>query len=122
VRYMQSYQSEASGSGVRGTLDPLPANSNSRPDDISKYRTRYEEAMNPFEVFRGREAARAYSNMNPVEKALFSLTRAILGNKKARTAFILYACALHLLVLYTTWECALSGSSQDQFQKQHNPF
>ena len=60
--------------------------------------------------------------MNPVEKAVFSLTRAILGNKKARTAFILYACALHLLVIYTTWECALSGSSQDQFQKQPNPF
>ena len=68
------------------------------------------------------EAARAYSNMNPVEKAVFSLTRAILGNKKARTAFILYACALHLLVLYTTWECALSGSSQGQFEKQRNPF
>ena len=60
--------------------------------------------------------------MNPVEKAVFSLTRAILGNKKARTAFILYACALHLLVMYTTWECALSGSSQDQFQRQRNPF
>jgi len=122
VRYMQSYRSEASGSGVRGTLDPLPASSGNRPDDISKYRTRYEEAMNPFEVFRGREAARAYSNMNPVEKAVFSLTRAILGNKKARTAFILYACALHLLVLYTTWECALSGNSQGQFEKQRNPF
>lgn len=54
VRYMQSYQSESSTSGVRGTLDPLPANSSTRPDDISKYRTRYEEAMNPFEVFRGR--------------------------------------------------------------------
>jgi homeobox protein cut-like len=54
VRYMQSYQSEASTSGVRGTLDPLPASSSTRPDDISKYRTRYEEAMNPFEVFRGR--------------------------------------------------------------------
>lgn len=60
--------------------------------------------------------------MNPVEKAVFSLTRAILGNKKARTAFILYACALHLLVLYTTWECALSGDSQGQFEKQRNPF
>lgn len=60
VRYMQSYQSEASGSGVRGTLDPLPANSSSRPDDISKYRTRYEEAMNPFEVFRGRVRGRQF--------------------------------------------------------------
>lgn len=54
VRYMQSYQSEASSSAVRGTLDPLPSNSNGRTDDINKYRTRYEEAMNPFEVFRGR--------------------------------------------------------------------
>jgi len=60
---MQSYQSDASGSGVRGTLDPLPANSNSRPDDISKYRARYEEAMNPFEVFRGRVSrARNYKD------------------------------------------------------------
>ena len=43
---MQSYREDA-----QSQLNPLPA---ARQDDLSKYRTRYEEAMNPFEAFRGR--------------------------------------------------------------------
>lgn len=43
VRYMQSYRED--------TLNPLPV---ARQDDLSKYHARYEEAMNPFEAFRGR--------------------------------------------------------------------
>jgi homeobox protein cut-like len=54
VRYMQSYREEAASRPVT-QLNPLPApSSSSRPDDMSKYRVRYEEAMNPFEAFRGR--------------------------------------------------------------------
>lgn len=50
---MQSYREEAASRPVT-QLNPLPAPSSSRPDDMSKYRARYEEAMNPFEAFRGR--------------------------------------------------------------------
>lgn len=53
---MQSYREESASRPVT-QLDPLPAppsSSSSRPDDMSKYRARYEEAMNPFEAFRGR--------------------------------------------------------------------
>jgi homeobox protein cut-like len=51
---MQSYREEAASRPVT-QLNPLPAPlSSSRPDDMSKYRVRYEEAMNPFEAFRGR--------------------------------------------------------------------
>jgi hypothetical protein len=52
---MQSYREEAASRPVT-QLDPLPAQlaSSSGPDDMSKYRARYEEAMNPFEAFRGR--------------------------------------------------------------------
>lgn len=57
VRYMQSYREQASVS----QLDPLPGTStnvhsgSSRSgDDFNKWRKRYEEAMNPFEAFRGR--------------------------------------------------------------------
>lgn len=48
---MQSYREEAVSQ-----LNPLPAQSSTsaRTDDMSKYRARYEEAMNPFEAFRGR--------------------------------------------------------------------
>jgi len=55
VRYMQSYRENA-----HSTLDPLPASSTSAPSasELSKYSARYEEAMNPFEAFRGRVCAR----------------------------------------------------------------
>ncbi|KAL0579169.1 hypothetical protein V5O48_002850 [Marasmius crinis-equi] len=56
VRYMQSYREEAGSRPVTSQLDPLPVPSGSS-DDMGKYRTRYEEAMNPFEAFRGRAIA-----------------------------------------------------------------
>ncbi|KAF5322540.1 hypothetical protein D9619_001570 [Psilocybe cf. subviscida] len=119
VRYMQSYREEsASGAGSRAVsqLDPLPAPASGRVDDMSKYQARYEEAMNPFEAFRGREATRAYQALNPIERGVLTLTRIILGNRRARTIFVCYALALHMLVLYTTYECR--GST---LQAQPNP-
>jgi hypothetical protein len=49
---MQSYREEAGSRPPVSQLDPLPAPS--VRDDMSTYRARYEEAMNPFEAFRGR--------------------------------------------------------------------
>ena len=55
VRYMQSYREEAAARRPTSQLNPLPPPSRSaRSDDMSKYQARYEEAMNPFEAFRGR--------------------------------------------------------------------
>ncbi|KAF9482164.1 hypothetical protein BDN70DRAFT_919353 [Pholiota conissans] len=118
VRYMQSYR-EDSGSRPVTQLDPLPAPSSGRLDDMSKYQARYEEAMNPFEAFRGREATRAYQALNPVERSVLALTRAILGNRRARAFFVCYALALHVLVMYTTYQC--TGTSSGQLQKERNP-
>lgn len=108
---MQSYREDA-----QAQLNPLPA---ARQDDMSKYHARYEESMNPFEAFRGREAARAVQALNPIEKAVLSLTRAILGNRRARNGFIFYALALHLLVMFTTYEC--TTSSESTLRAQPNP-
>ncbi|KAJ7346876.1 CASP C terminal-domain-containing protein [Mycena albidolilacea] len=121
VRYMQSYREEAGSRPVTSQLDPLPVPSgSSRPDDMSKYRTRYEEAMNPFEAFRGREANLAYQKLNPIERGVLVLTKGILGNRRTRAFFIFYALALHLLVMFTTYECTLS--SGQQYQKQPGPY
>ncbi|KAM5530766.1 hypothetical protein V8D89_015573 [Ganoderma adspersum] len=109
VRYMQSYREDSSTRP--STLDPLPSNAAGRPDDMSKYRARYEEAMNPFQAFRGREATRAYESLNVLERGVLVLTRAILGNRRTRTAFILYSLALHLLVVFTLYECSASSGS-----------
>ncbi|KAI0645643.1 CASP C terminal-domain-containing protein [Trametes meyenii] len=118
VRYMQSYRED---SATRpSTLDPLPSTSAGRPDDMSKYRARYEEAMNPFQAFRGREATRAYESLNVLERGVLVLTRAILGNRRTRTAFIFYAISLHLLTVFTLYECATSSGSQ--LQRQPSPY
>ncbi|TBU33882.1 CASP C terminal-domain-containing protein [Dichomitus squalens] len=118
VRYMQSYREDSSTRP--STLDPLPSIAAGRPDDMSKYRARYEEAMNPFQAFRGREATRAYESLNVLERGVLVLTRAILGNRRTRTAFIFYAFALHLLVLFTLYECSTSsGSSVQRPQKPY---
>ncbi|TFK44378.1 CASP C terminal-domain-containing protein [Crucibulum laeve] len=119
VRYMQSYREESVSRPVT-QLDPLPTPSSSRADDMSKYRTRYEEAMNPFEAFRGREATRAYQNLNPVERGVLVLTRSILGNRRARTFFIVYALVLHILVMFTTYECTTTSGTQ--LERQPNPY
>ncbi|KAF7361668.1 Golgi membrane protein [Mycena venus] len=123
VRYMQSYREEAGSRPVTSQLDPLPTPSgSSRPDDMSKYRTRYEEAMNPFEAFRGREANLAYQKLNHIERGVLVLTKGILGNRRTRAFFIFYALALHLLVMYTTYECTASTATGGQYQKQPGPY
>lgn len=96
--------------------------------------------MNPFQAFRGRvsspnilsmnswftdyplpqEATRAYESLNVLERGVLVLTRAILGNRRTRTAFICYAIALHILVMYTTYECA--APSGPQLQRQPSPY
>ncbi|KAG1878331.1 CASP C terminal-domain-containing protein [Suillus subluteus] len=133
VRYMQSYREQGSVS----QLDPLPPSSSSAfngggsgnggggggsgsgRDELGKWRARYEETMNPFEAFRGREATRAYEALNPIERGVLVLTRGIIGNRRARTAFIFYAAALHLLVVVTVYECAWSSG---QLQVQPGPY
>jgi len=110
VRYMQSYRQEAGSQPPVSQLDPLPAPPGQ--DDMTTYRTRYEEAMNPFEAFRGREATRAYQNLNPVERGVLILTRSILGNRRARTFFVCYALFLHVLVMYSTYECTTTSGTQ----------
>ncbi|KAI0697242.1 CASP C terminal-domain-containing protein [Cytidiella melzeri] len=117
VRYMQSYREDASTRP--STLDPISSNAAGRSDDMSKYRARYEEAMNPFQAFRGREATRAYESLNVLERGVLVLTRAILGNRRTRTAFICYAITLHILVMYTAYECTTSSGPQLQRQPMH---
>ncbi|KAH0827413.1 CASP C terminal-domain-containing protein [Lanmaoa asiatica] len=116
VRYMQSYRETSSVS----QLDPLPGTSQShrtgRPRvggtenggdedevELGKWRQRYEETMNPFEAFRGREATQAYTSLPLPERLLLMLTRAVLGHRRSRLAFVSYAVGLHLLVIWVVW-------------------
>ncbi|KAF6763103.1 CASP C terminal-domain-containing protein [Ephemerocybe angulata] len=123
VRYMQSYREDA-GSSAAGNPYAGGAgagNGGSRPgsglemyptagtehESVSKYQTRYEETINPFEAFRGR-------------RTVLLLTRPIMGSRRARTLFFIYAIGLHVLVMYTSYSC--TASSQDHLSVQPNPY
>jgi len=98
---MQSYRDDgASGSGIQ-SANPFAGRGE---EELGKYKSRYEESMNPFTKFQSREATRAVQALNPVEGAVLTLTRHILGNRRARLTFIVYIAALHVLVMFTTYE------------------
>ncbi|WWC71958.1 uncharacterized protein I206_105917 [Kwoniella pini CBS 10737] len=82
-----------------------------RDEEIGKYKDKYDESLNPFEAFKGREAQRAIQALNPLERGVFALTRAIIGNKRARSLFILYAASLHLLILFVLWNTMAASDS-----------
>lgn len=114
VRYMQSYRDTSSAvmagnthaSSSTSQAGMLNGALRSRDDDIGRYKDKYDESLNPFEAFKGREAQRAIQALNPLERAVFALTRAIIGNKRSRSLFILYAASLVSLQWCGTWTCA----------------
>ncbi|WVR00235.1 hypothetical protein IAU59_007377 [Kwoniella sp. CBS 9459] len=127
VRYMGSYSTSGAGpsgtqgynvpgrSGGAGGLNGVLAGSSSsarRDDEIGKYKDKYDESLNPFEAFKGREAQRAIQALNPLERGVFSLTRAIIGNKRARSMFILYTATLHLLIVFVLWNTMAASDSK----------
>lgn len=46
---------------------------------------------------------RVYRSLNPLEKIVYSLTRAILTNRYSRNAFFVYCVGLHLLVVFVIY-------------------
>jgi len=121
VRYMQTYRDDTTISPA--SFVPGPQNGiQTKPDEMNKYKNMYEERINPFEAFRGREAARAEQALDPIERAVFLVTRTILGNRRARIAFAAYAGALHLLVLITLYECSSFASGGGTTKVDPPPF
>lgn len=52
-----------------------------------------------------------YRNLNPLEKIVYSLTRAILANRYSRNAFFVYCAGLHLLVVFILYWLATAEVS-----------
>ncbi|KDN53186.1 hypothetical protein K437DRAFT_219159 [Tilletiaria anomala UBC 951] len=124
LRYLQTYGSEgATGSNTpngaggsssvtigvsahtdaSGAYPPLSGdNFSQRRED--RYRQKYEERMDPFQAFRGREQFRALTTLNPLERLLHTLTRLVLGHRRMRIAFMVYTLAIHILVFFMLFE------------------
>ncbi|KAG0228381.1 hypothetical protein BGX31_006592 [Mortierella sp. GBA43] len=120
AKYMQSYRDDSSGSAVPSTVIDFTSPFRSSGvmgrsagykkddgDDIQlqsqdptdRYRSMYEESMNPFEAFHKKEESRRFNSMTPADKAMLTMSRLVLTNKWTRTMLVAYTMGLHFLMV-----------------------
>eukprot|EP00522_Entomoneis_paludosa_P006488 CAMPEP_0172455078 /NCGR_PEP_ID=MMETSP1065-20121228/11879_1 /TAXON_ID=265537 /ORGANISM="Amphiprora paludosa, Strain CCMP125" /LENGTH=775 /DNA_ID=CAMNT_0013207531 /DNA_START=71 /DNA_END=2398 /DNA_ORIENTATION=+ len=92
VRYLQSF---SKGPSNRGRAD--------RDLDLEALEQRYEASVDPFRQFSKAERQRKLSEMPPMERAVFAISKMVLATKEMRAALFFYVTALHLLVFSTTY-------------------
>ena len=90
--------------------------SNKRPDTAvipvveSRYKSGYEQKLDPFSSFNHAERQRRYGQLNVFEKIILSFVQIIMGNKFARLFVFGYSVLLHMLVFLVLMKLAYSDS------------
>ena len=105
IKFLSSYRQSSDGVTVASAGAGAGAGASGGGGDnndvtVRRYGAAYEEGMNPFKAFSSRERAHRIRAMSPLDKAMYHVGRAILGNRASRMAFFVYALILHALVLF----------------------
>jgi len=130
IRYLQSYRG---GSGSSSSSASAAANHRVSPsfnnnfggleegsgtggsDAVeAKYKSMYEEKMNPFVQFNRMESQQRYTNLNTVDKILLNSAKMFLGHRITRNIAFGYILLLHFLVFATLYSfmhgCGISNA------------
>ncbi|KAJ3374655.1 hypothetical protein GGF31_006552 [Allomyces arbusculus] len=70
-------------------------------DVEQKYRTLYEEQLNPFTEFARKERRRRYLQLGQADRFTLHITNILSNSSVARKALLGYLLALHLLIVFT---------------------
>lgn len=130
IRYLQSYRGgSGAGSGAGqsaghrvspsfnnnfGQLEEGSGGPNGSGGDVeAKYKSMYEEKMNPFVQFNRMESQQRYTNLNTVDKILLNSAKMFLGHRITRNIAFGYILLLHFLVFATLYSfmhgCGISN-------------
>ncbi|TMW63170.1 hypothetical protein Poli38472_002111 [Pythium oligandrum] len=108
IRYVESYRGKgpsnmrvAPGSSM-SDLEGGSATS-SVTEVESRYKSMYEEKMNPFQQFNKLETQQRYTNLNTVDKILLNSAKLFLGHRITRNIAFGYILLLHFLVFATLY-------------------
>jgi len=96
------HQRQQGGGGVEGMLEAGGVLLNAAATE-ARYRSMYDDQLNPFTAFSAAERVRKYQDLNVVDKITLQVTRAFLASKMARMAVFVYFVSLHALVLLTLY-------------------
>ncbi len=77
-------------------------------DVTDKYRNMYDEQLDPFQKFHRQEETRRYHSLNPAEKIVLGITKALSGNRRSRLCFVTYSGVLHILVFYVIYQWSIA--------------
>jgi len=89
----------------------------------TKYKSSYEQRLDPFTSFNQSERQRKYGQLSVFEKIILSLVRFITSNKTARLAVFFYAVLMHGLVFAVLYKLALTESCKhDMAARWHDKF
>lgn len=104
LRFVQSYQQQAGGAlnttaGLASTTIDVGV---SEEDDgggvLGKYRSMYEDMVNPYTIFNRRERHKRMSEMSAPERLTLRASQKVLSTKASRIVVFFYIISLHVLV------------------------
>lgn len=104
IRFLQSYrQSNGSvGSNLGGSVVVEPGHGINDDDEnasfLGKYRSLYEDMVNPYTIFNRRERYKRMSEMSAPERITLRASQRALSTRTSRLIVFFYILALHVLV------------------------
>ena len=116
VRYVQSYGSSI-GSPITSKSHHAQPSLSSMSGDIEsgkssvveeKYKSMYEDQVNPFAAFSDREKSKRLEGLNAAERIIYSSTSFFMATKNTRMILFGYLIFLHVFVFFVTYRGAVS--------------
>ncbi|KAI0560190.1 CASP family protein [Gracilaria domingensis] len=102
IRYLQSYQqSGGNGAGAPSADGHQTINVGEEDDSrsfLGKYRSMYEDMVNPYTIFNRRERHKRMSEMSAPERLTLRASQRALSTKTSRLIVFFYIITLHVLV------------------------
>lgn len=119
IRFVQSYKQSSRGGSFDAEAAPV-ADEEEGGGFLGKYRSIYEDMVNPYTIFNRRERHKRMSEMSAPERLTLRASQRALSTKTSRLIVFFYIIALHILVALVLGFSASNVCDQDVTTKaQH---
>lgn len=124
IRFVQSYR-QSSGSLVSAAAGVPVEAATSDVDDgggnfLGKYRSIYEDMVNPYTIFNRRERHKRISEMSAPERLTLRASQRVLSSKTSRLIVFFYIISLHIFVaLVLAFSSSMICDSEVTTKAQH---
>jgi homeobox protein cut-like len=117
MRYVQSFASSPSGMATgkshaaQPSLSSLSADVEQGVPFEDKYKSAYEDSVNPFAAFNEREKSKRIGELNPAEKIILSTTSFFLATRNTRMILFAYLVLVHIFVVIMSYKGAVAQTN-----------